>query len=440
MHGPVRIANLVVGSGPTADRCTPLGALTIAAAVRETGAEVLFDDYQFIDTDDRWQPEAIARFLSAEEVAVLGISAYEHVLPHLVLACDLMKSNGFQGALVLGGPGPSSVAQELVSRFPSIDAVVVGDGEEPIQRLLTTPRSEWSQVAGVFTAAGGTTRKCEPKERETVSPAYDLVSGLDYDRFYLSTSRGCPYSCPYCTVPSQWGGRFAERPSQKVLSEVRYLTECLNVRRIHIADDGFTALPRRAVETARAMQEICADVEWSSYVNLSRVDEELLHELADLGCFSVFAGFESGSEALLKRLGRPQALRTMARTVAALRDRLWIDCSLMWGYPDESVEDFYETLMTGVWLSELGESVWVRLFQLAPLAAAALTKDGAGQLRFVQGETSGLIQTTPEQLSDPIVRLIAAHPDVFSAYCRFDTPQGQRKRELLREMDIFGPC
>jgi len=434
----IRIVNLVVNSGPGHVSSTPLGALTVAAAARGAGFDVIFDDYQFVPTADRWEPSAMAGFLGSCDVPILGISAYEHVLPHLVMAIRELRAGGFEGAIILGGPGPSSVADHLVARFPGIDAVVTGEGEEPIQRLLKVPKDRWALIEGVVTPTGATSRPRRRMGRPVLSPAYDLASRLGYDRFYLSTSRGCPYSCPYCTVPSQWGGEFSQRPTEDVLSDVRYLRQELGIRTIHIADDGFAASPRRARQIASALREVSSDIEWTSYVNLNRVSSDDLHALADQGCIGVFAGFESGSEALLNRLGRPADIRKMATAVSAVCDRVWTDCSLIWGYPDESMEDFRQTLMTAVWLSELSDKVQVRLFQLAPLASAALTKRSFDSLRFVRGETSAFTQTTPEQLPGHVADLVAEHPEVFSAYYRFYTPEAVRKRELLHRMYILG--
>jgi radical SAM superfamily enzyme YgiQ (UPF0313 family) len=116
------IFNLASGQSTT---MAPLGALYVVAAAEQSGYSTAFHDYALENGPDLFEVGRIARFLEREDVPVVGISCFAGMLPYAVLAAAKLKQTRPRVKIVLGGPGPSAVASQLLATFPAIDFVVV---------------------------------------------------------------------------------------------------------------------------------------------------------------------------------------------------------------------------------------------------------------------------------------------------------------------------
>jgi hypothetical protein len=113
-------------------------------------------------------------------------------------------------ALVAGGPHVQQ-AEDWLGEEP-FDAIVLGEGEQTLQQLLDTPRSQWGSVAGLaLRAADGGVRRTAARARvlklEELPSPFDVLELADaegrplYDAVTCETSRGCPFKCAFC----EWG-------------------------------------------------------------------------------------------------------------------------------------------------------------------------------------------------------------------------------------------
>jgi radical SAM superfamily enzyme YgiQ (UPF0313 family) len=76
-----------------------------------------------------------------------------------------------------------------------------------------------------------------------------------------------------------------------------------------------------------------------------RLNEEMLDLLAELGCFRIWIGSESGSQKLLDAMDRGVKVEQVQRAVAMSRARnIQSGMFLMWGYEGEEMEDIEATV------------------------------------------------------------------------------------------------
>lgn len=134
----------------------PLGPLYISSALRKNGYRVDFRDYQFYKAENPFDPDNIVSFLK-DSSDIIAISTMCNFLPFIVLALKKIKQQLPHKVIILVGPGPTSVARQLLSAFPFIEIIVLGEGEETIVELMNQLASHKNldDVAGIAFRSDG---------------------------------------------------------------------------------------------------------------------------------------------------------------------------------------------------------------------------------------------------------------------------------------------
>jgi len=262
-------------SGPTTKSLFPPLSLAVVAALTPSEHTVRIIDESVEDID----PDL--------EADLVGITCLTAVAPRAYEIADSFRSRGVP--VVLGGMHPSALPEEAAKHA---DCVVVGEAE-----------GVWEQVLEDIQA--GRARKIyRSKERPSLAglpiPRRDL---FDPRKYYttstIQTSRGCPYSCSFCSVTRFFGRTYRTRPIADILREI----ETLKDRIVLFVDDNIVGNPAHARELFRAL--IPYRLRWigQSSINIAW-DQELLALAAKSGCMGLFIGFESLAAENLKKVGK----------------------------------------------------------------------------------------------------------------------------------------
>jgi len=189
-----------------------------------------------------------------------------------------------------GGIHPSVLPEEASQHA---DAVVIGEAEGIWPNLIEDFKANKLQ------------RVYRQRERPSLLslpiPRRDLFAeGAYYARHTVSTTRGCPYSCSFCSVTSFFGHTYRCRPVEEILKEI----ETFNERKLIVfVDDNIVGNPKFAKELFRAL--VPYKIKWvaQASVTIAR-DDELLKLAAASGCIGLLIGFESLSPANLAAVGK----------------------------------------------------------------------------------------------------------------------------------------
>ncbi|MFQ5927707.1 MAG: B12-binding domain-containing radical SAM protein, partial [Terriglobia bacterium] len=115
------------------------------------------------------------------------------------------------------------------------------------------------------------------------------------------TARGCPFDCDFCSVSRTAGRSYRFRPLEGVLEELSSLGRN---RGVLFIDDIINGHRKHARELFRAITPL--KIRWGAQATmLLAQDEELLELAHEAGCAFLFIGFETFSNAGLKKLGKP---------------------------------------------------------------------------------------------------------------------------------------
>jgi radical SAM superfamily enzyme YgiQ (UPF0313 family) len=138
----------------------------------------------------------------------------------------------------------------------------------------------------------------------------------------VSTSRGCPFTCTFCSIHKVYGRGMRFRDHEAVLVDIRQQNALAGHRYIYFADDNFTGHRGQVKELLRRIIGERLNIRFSAQVRADTTrDPELMRLLADAGCYLVFVGFESINDATLRafkkgnqtRASCEEAIRTFHR-------------------------------------------------------------------------------------------------------------------------------
>lgn len=178
----------------------------------------------------------------------------------------------------------------------------------------------------------------------------------------LITSRGCPYSCRFCSTTQFWQ-KYRPHETEWVIRQLRHLAG-LGVTHVQIYDDLFALSHQRLKELAEAFEReglhrVIKGMSGMSRANL--IDDEMCDYLRRLNFRRISFGFESGSDRVLrylKRTGASMAINKRAM-LTARRNKLACVGSLMLGNPTETATDMLRTTWFILWAWWHGvEDLW----------------------------------------------------------------------------------
>ena len=128
----------------------PLGPLYLGAALQDAGLSWRLTDMQLDSTINAFSVDPFAGILRRLDAPVIGLSLFNDALPLVMAALDELGDRLQGRRLIVGGPGVVGTASKLLQRLPQVEAVVVGEGESALPRLIRQP-TEAALFPGVFT-------------------------------------------------------------------------------------------------------------------------------------------------------------------------------------------------------------------------------------------------------------------------------------------------
>ena len=260
---------------PKSQRYPGLG-LTMVAALCPPDADISIVD------DER---EAIAYGASADLVGISLLTSnanrgYEIAREFRVLGVPV----------VLGGMHVTACPEEAGREA---DAIVVGEAEDTWPGLLRD--FEAGALRKVYRSSNSSDLAGLPVPRR------DLLRKEDYITVNtVQATRGCPFSCEFCSITALFGARTRCRPVEEVIEEIRGLdgdTFVLNDDNVAQETDYFKELFRGLIPLRKTW---VGNASW----NISK-DGDMLDLMERSGCAGVFVGFETVvAQALLTKLAR----------------------------------------------------------------------------------------------------------------------------------------
>jgi radical SAM superfamily enzyme YgiQ (UPF0313 family) len=325
----------------------PLGILYLSAYLRSRGLDV--DVY-----DATWgSREELFGILDQGPPAILGLYANLITRRNALVIMERARANGWK--VIVGGPEPSNYAEEYLAA--GADYVVPGEGELVMERLLAGDPAP----PGVIyrEAATGVVVRTEPAAqiRDLDSLPWPDRERIDLGRYLsawrerhgagsvsLITARGCPYSCRWCSH-STYGQTHRRRSPNGVADEAEWILNHYQPEMLWYADDVFTIHHGWTLQYAAEMKRRGLRVPFECITRADRLNPQVMDALAEMGCFRIWIGSESGSQRVLDAMERGVKVEQVQQAVALAQARgVQAGMFLMWGYEGEQIEDIEATV------------------------------------------------------------------------------------------------
>ena len=339
----------------------PLGAISIAAYLRERGHEVQVVDAPAHDIGYEEVCGEVNRF--APDAVGVGATS---VIWHSAVEMTAMLKERFDVPVFVGGPHPS-LYPEHAMEAEGVDAVVFGEGEETTIELidaLIDGRSvhELYGIAGVcFRTVDGTVVKNVeriPKMHldDAPLPAYDLLDLSKYSAppmrvrqtpaVYMELFRGCAYArCTYCTSGGGLKNRYRRHSPKRAAEKVFEIHERWGAREVAFVDDDFVVGKEWIYDFCAELRRLGNPVSWTCYVRASQVDAGIFSSMKSAGCHQILIGMEVLDNAALEALRKDLTIASCGEAVRAAHSAgLSVIGLFMCGIPATSPASVYETV------------------------------------------------------------------------------------------------
>jgi len=255
--------------------CPHLG-LAMVAALTPPEVEVSLTD------------ENVAVIDFQKETDLVGITVLTITAKRAYEIADTFRAMGVK--VILGGSHPSALPKEAIQHA---DAVVIGEAEGIWANVIEDFKA--NKLQSIYS------QREQPNLLNLPIPRLDLFTdGAYYFQNTISTTRGCPYACSFCSVSSFFGRSYRCRPVEEILKEI----ETLNHKKlICFVDDNIVGNPKFAKDLFRAL--IPYKLKWIAQASVTIVrDDELLKLATASGCMTLLIGFETLSPANLSSVGK----------------------------------------------------------------------------------------------------------------------------------------
>lgn len=308
------------------------GPLTLGRILKNAGHKVEVYEELYCDLD----------FAKMADADLICISAMTSNAVRAYQLADMFRRR-YCKRVVMGGMHPSYMPEEAATHA---DCVVVGEGEKSI-------------IDVVEGRAGDRIVRAEPiHDLDSIPfPDYSLLK-TPCNAANVMTSRGCPFSCNFCTT-SRMFYPYRQRSPGNVIEELKMYKK-MGFRYVNFEDDNFTSNKRRAKEILRQM--IKNDVVFRETFFFGRTDmandDELLGLLRDAHLRRVLIGIESLNQKAQDYIDKRQNIDAIVKCGKKLSQyKIKLIASLVLGLDTDGKED----IRKGVEFSR-----WINAYQLQP--------------------------------------------------------------------------
>jgi radical SAM superfamily enzyme YgiQ (UPF0313 family) len=238
--------------------------------------------------------------------------------------------------IVLGGKY-ATLCSEHATKYSGADFVISGAGEKPVLQLL-------QDLFG---------------EEPSFMPDSENLDSLPYPAFYLirkidqlpiTTSRGCPYHCSYCSSHIL-NKKFIRRDPVKVADEIEHWQKKFSVSNFSFYDDALLVNPEEMIipllnELQR--RNLSCQFHCPNGLHLREINQELSDLLFQSGFKTIRFGFETADLTRQRQTGGKVKNEELANGVRYLKKAGYktddIGIYLLCGLPNQSAAEVRESI------------------------------------------------------------------------------------------------
>ena len=364
-----------------------MGPIYLGSILKNDGHEVTIYNENIKEID----------YSRIQDSDVLGISIMTSTAPRGYEIAENFRALNPKGRIIIGGVHATFLPEEAAQYA---DHVVKGEGELVISDLVKY--------------GGERIVECNPVLNldDLPFPDFSLIEGLGkhLPMTPVSTSRGCPYDCTFCSVTAMFGRKYRFRSPESVIEELSRFKH----KRIFFYDDNFGANRVRTKVLLNLMIERKITPPWITQVRADIAkDEELISLMAEANCSRLCIGFESVDPEVLKSYNKRQTPEDVTNCIKVLH-KYGIKVHGM--FISEGYSDIYDKLgIDSLQLSILIPIIGSRLYTSVKSARKFITEKFPTDWKLYDG---GHVVHWPDNMSpyEMQKQTLKALKDFYSRY------------------------
>jgi radical SAM superfamily enzyme YgiQ (UPF0313 family) len=321
--------------------------------------------------------EEIGKDIAHEKPDLVGISSLFSPYHREALACACEIRERLNVPILIGGSHVSAAPLSVLSD-PSVDYIIRGEGERPFVEFLKA----WEAGLPPDSVPNlGFKRNGKPVLNPMVEnfPLDDLpiadFSDLRPDRYlferkplcFITTSRGCPHQCTFCSVHLTFRDKFRRRSPDSVLLEIRQrYSEGYSVFDFEDDNLSFSREDLKAILNALIAEFPINDLRLLAMNGISylSLDQEILELMKKAGFRNLNISLVSANDRVLARLRRPHTLSKYLDVVNQAHGLGFDIVSYqILGIPYETLDDMVDTMSL---MASLPVLIGASIFYLTP--------------------------------------------------------------------------
>lgn len=350
-----------IGSRIPREQLPPLGLLCVGGSLLDAGHTVTLLDAELSPLSHREIIQQVT--LHRPQVILIGHSGSTSAHPIVVELTRHFRTALPDTTIIYGGVFPTYHFRDILACEPQINAIVRGEGEATVPKLIAAIQSgeDLSEVEGIAFCRDGQIVETPPaimiQDLDAYRVGWELIDFKRYSYYggkravVMQFSRGCPHLCNYCGQRGFWA-RWRHRDPKKFAKEIAWLHRTYGVELINLADENPTvnkAVWRELCEAIIA-ENINITIIGSTRADDIVRDADILHLYRQAGVERFLLGMENTDEATLKKIRKGSATNTDREAIRLLRQHGIISLAT-WVTDFEEVRDsdFIRALRQLLW-------------------------------------------------------------------------------------------
>ena len=266
-------------------------------------------------------------------------------------------------SVVLGGAHPTIMHQQIMQHYPFVDYIVLGEGEQTCLELAQG--REPSEIAGLVFRKNGKIEKTAQRQNienldDLPLPAWRLIDlkkypargsgvyrGIDLEkepRISVVFSRGCKGHCDFCSTWWIWKG-WRHRSAGNMADELELLYRDHGIRHFCFADDTLTVDRKATIDLCDEILSRKLKIAFHATTRTDCVDEVVMRKMHEAGCYQIAFGIETGSQALLEKMGKENDIAASERAIQlAKQTGISVTALMIIGNVGETTETMIDTI------------------------------------------------------------------------------------------------
>ena len=327
----------------------PMGLLYLAAFVEKNGheADILDLESEFLDFD------TLCEKIVASKADLIGITTSTPIF-FIVQSYAKRLKERLNIPIVIGGPHVSVLKEETLC--DEFDFAITNEGENTLLELMIEmgKGKDYSKINGLIYREHGKVKSNPPRPfiedldslpfpaREKLAPGtykFEVPGKGLVPVASTALTRGCPFSCVFCSEPANSGRKLRMRSPKSVVDEIAQIKERFGIEHIYLLDSTLT-LNRKLIEGfCHELISRKLNITFESQTRANLIDKPLLELLKRAGLVRISFGLESADKKVLKLMRKeidPEDIRNAFRLCKQLK--VTAITGIMMGNPGDTKE------------------------------------------------------------------------------------------------------